>query len=128
VLLRPGRYRVVGHLEIRAGGVVLRGNRNATIVATGTGRRTLIEIGGVTDVATGAPVAVTDETVPAGGLTLTLESVSGLRPGDRIAIARPSTAAWIAALGMRGLPGTCSNAATAAARWRRSHRACRWLA
>src|SRR5271157_2208706 len=109
VLLRPGRYRVAGHLEMRTGGVVLRGSGNATIVATGTGRRTLIEIGGVADAATGPLLNVTDETVPAGGLTLTLETAAGLRPGDRIAITRPSTAVWIAALGMSGLPGTYAN-------------------
>jgi hypothetical protein len=108
-LLRPGRYRVAGHLEMRTSGVVLRGSGNATIVAAGQGRRTLIEIGGVADAVTGPPVGVTDETVPAGGMVLTLESADGLRPGDRIAIARPSTAAWIAALGMRGLPGNYAN-------------------
>ena len=109
VLLRPGRYRVAGHLEMRTSGVVLRGSGNATIVAAGTGRRTLIEIGGVADAATGPPVGVTDEIVRAGGMVLTLESADGLRPGDRIAITRPSTAAWIAALGMSGLPGTYAN-------------------
>jgi hypothetical protein len=109
VLLRPGRYRVAGHLEMRAGGVVLRGSAGAAIVATGTGRRTLIEIGGMADAATGPPVSVTDETVPAGGMVLTLESTAGLRPGDRIAITRPSTAAWIAALGMSGIPGNYAN-------------------
>ena len=35
VLLRPGRYRVTGHLSIRTSGVVLRGSPNATIVAAG---------------------------------------------------------------------------------------------
>ena len=109
VLLRPGHYRVAGHLEMRTSGVVLRGSGNATIVATGTGRRTLIEMGGVADAATGPAVGVTDETVPAGGMVLTLESAAGLRPGDRITITRPSTAAWIAALGMSGLPGTYAN-------------------
>ena len=109
VLLRPGRYRVAGRLEIRTGGVVLRGSGNPTIAATGTGRRTLIEMGNVADAATGPPVGVTDESVPAGGMVLTLESAAGLRPGDRITITRPSTAAWIAALGMSGLPGTYAN-------------------
>jgi hypothetical protein len=109
VLLRPGRYRVAGQLEMRTSGVVLRGSGNATIVATGTRRRTLIEIGGVADAATGPAVSVTDETAPAGGMVLTLESAAGLRPGGRITITRPSTAAWIAALGMSGLPGTYAN-------------------
>src|ERR1035437_1922 len=38
VLLRPGRYRVAGRLEIRTGGVVLSGSGNPTIAATVTGR------------------------------------------------------------------------------------------
>ena len=109
VLLRPGRYRVAGRLEIRTSGVVLRGSGNATIVASGKGRRTLIEIGNATDPVTGPPVRITDETVPAGGRTLTLESVAGLKPGDHIVITRPSTAEWIASLQMRGLPGTFAN-------------------
>ena len=109
VLLRPGRYRVSGRLEMRTSGVVLRGSGNATIVAAGKGRRTLIEIGNAADTATGTPVRIVDETVPAGARTLTLESVAGLKPGDRIVITRPSTAEWIAALKMRGLPGNYAN-------------------
>jgi hypothetical protein len=37
---------------MRTSGVVLRGGGSATIVATGKGRRTLIEIGNVADAAT----------------------------------------------------------------------------
>ena len=74
-------------------------------MATGKGRRTLIEIGSVEDPRTGPPVSVTDDVVPAGGRAMRLENTSGLRPGDRIVITRPSTAAWISALRMRGLPG-----------------------
>jgi len=109
VLLLPGRYRVSGSLAIRASGVVLRGDGNATIVAAGKGRRTLIEIGGAADVPADTPVPITDEIVPAGGRLLTVENAGGLRVGDRIAIVRPSTAAWIAALHMTGLPGTYAN-------------------
>ena len=35
VLLRPGRYRVSGRLEMRATGVVLRGSADCVIVAAG---------------------------------------------------------------------------------------------
>ena len=41
VLLRAGRYLVGGHLQIYAGGVVLRGEPGATIVATAPERRNL---------------------------------------------------------------------------------------
>jgi hypothetical protein len=78
-------------------------------VAAGQWRRTLIEAGAAADGATGPAVNVTDETVPAGGRVLTLDNLAGLRAGDRVAITRPSTAAWIAALKMTGLPGTYAN-------------------
>ena len=52
---------------------------------------------------------ITDDTVPAGALTFTLESAAGLTTGDRIVITRPSTAEWIAALKMRGFPGNYAN-------------------
>ena len=45
IVLRPGRYRVGGQLQIRVGGVILRGIGDAAIVAVGKSRRTLIEIG-----------------------------------------------------------------------------------
>ena len=109
VLLRPGRYPVAGRLEMRASGVVLRGSGNSTIVAAGTGRRTLIEIGGRADAVTGPAASVVDETVPAGGRTLTLDRTGELRPGDRVTITRPSTTAWIAALHMTGFPGSYAN-------------------
>jgi hypothetical protein len=109
VLLRSGNYRIAGHLEMRAGGVVLRGSQGTTIVATGTSRRTLIEIGNIADAQTAPPVDVTDDTVAAGSRTFTLESIAGLRPGDRIVITRPSTAAWISSLHMTGLSGTYAN-------------------
>ena len=47
--------------------------------------------------------------MPAGGRTLTLENPGALRPGDRVVITRPSTAAWITAIQMSGLPGSYAN-------------------
>jgi hypothetical protein len=109
VLLKPGRYRVGGHLEMRTSRVVLRGSPGTTIVATGTSRRTLIEIGNLTDPKTDKPIDITDDTVAAGGRSFTLESVGGLQPGDHVVITRPSTAAWISAIQMTGLKGTYAN-------------------
>ena len=106
VVLRGGRYLVAGRLQIRSSGVVLAGGKEvAALLATGAGRRTLIEIGNTTGPAADAPVQVTDETVPAGGRTLTLETLGALKTGDRVVVVRPSTAEWIAALHMTGLPG-----------------------
>ncbi len=109
VLLRSLNYRVAGQLTIRASGIVLRGSGVAAIIATGLSRRTLIEIGSLADPKTAPPVNVTDETVPAGARKLSLESLAGLRVGERVVITRPSTATWITALHMTGLPGTYAN-------------------
>ncbi len=106
LVLKPGRYRVGGHLEMRASRVVLRGSPGTTIIATGTSRRTLIEIGNLANPKADKPIDIADDTVPAGGRTFTLQSVGGLQPGDHIVITRPSTAAWISALQMTGLKGT----------------------
>jgi len=108
VLLRPGRFRVSGRLRMGASGVVLRGSANTVIVGAGTSRRTLIDIGGTGDPGLDAPMRVTDETVPAGSRSFHGDGSSALHPGDRIVITRPSTAEWIAALKMRGLPGNYS--------------------
>ena len=58
---------------------------------------------------TAAAVRIADETVWIGERTVTLESVIGLKVGDRIVITRPSTAEWIAAIQMRGFPGNYAN-------------------
>ncbi len=109
VVLQPGRYLVFGTLAMRTSGVVLRGNGNATIVAAGNSRRTLVTIGAAQDAATDAPVPITDDTVPAGGRVLSLASVAEFHAGDRVVVTRPSDRAWIAALKMTGLRGTYAN-------------------
>jgi hypothetical protein len=108
VLLDAGRFRVAGQLRLRASGVVLRGRGAGltTVVATGQGRRTLVEVGGAEPPSTGAPVRVTDEKVAAGGRVLTLEVVEGLTAGDRVVVRRPSTKEWIEALGMNKAEGS----------------------
>ena len=108
-VLLDGSFRVAGHLEMKADGVVLRGSRRTTIIATGTSRRTLIEIGNVADAQTAPPVNVADDVVAAGGRTFTLDSIGGLHPADKVVITRPSTADWISALQMTGLKGTYAN-------------------
>lgn len=107
VLLRRGTYRIEGSLMIRAGGVVLRGEGSGTdgtvIVATGKKQRTLIDIGAArasrTEL-TGSRRQVVDTYVPWSSHHLRLDSVAGLSLGDRVIVHRPSTAAWITALGM----------------------------
>jgi hypothetical protein len=106
VLLLNGRHEVAGQLRITASGIVLRGQNGATLVATGTERRALIEIRGnaglkFTD---SKPRPIVDPYVPVGNYRVRLESAKGLKVGDPVMIAHPSTKAWIAALGMNRFP------------------------
>ena len=109
VLLAAGHFRVKGQLHLRVSGVVLRGSGSGTvIVAEGLSRRTLIEVGAEKDVPLDTAIAVKSD-VPAGGQSLDLASISGLKVGDHIVVRRPSTMDWINAIGMTGLPGTFAN-------------------
>ena len=107
--LASGKFRVARQLRLRASGVVMRGSldeKNPTIiVAAGTNRRTLIEIGGDKAPVLGESTDVIDEIVPPGSRTLTLANIAGLNVGNRVAITRPSTAEWIAAVGMNKAEG-----------------------
>src|SRR5260370_32319510 len=81
VLLRPGRYRVTGRLEMRTSGVVLRGRGNATIVAAGKRRRTLIEIGSSRDPPTRAAVRLLEGIWPHRAPSVALGGAGGVSPG-----------------------------------------------
>ena len=110
VLLRRGRYEVGGSLRLAVSGVVLRGEGagedGTTVVATGTSRRALIEVAGAGERIEAQDVRrVSDAYAPTGTRTLTLESAAGLSAGDAVLVRRPSTAEWIAQLGMDRFPG-----------------------
>ena len=90
VLLTTGSFLIDESLQLNASGVVLRGSgagENGTVLrATGTSRRTLIEIGGRgerTETA-GSRRSVTDAYVPVGATKLTVENTAGLAVGDRV--------------------------------------------
>lgn len=109
VWLQAGRYEIDGQLRISTSGIVLRGagagERGTVLVATGTGRRTLIEIAGSGErVPAGAVRRVLDEVVPVGATMLRVEGAEALRIGDRIVVERPGTAEWIEAVGQHVAP------------------------
>ncbi len=106
LLLKRGKYRIGGTLYIRASGVVLRGEgtgENGTVlIATGTEQRTLIEFEGRSfwQEVGGTRQAIVDDYVPVGTRTFAIADASGFAVGDEILVHRPSTAQWIAAIGM----------------------------
>ena len=106
VLLLAGRHEVAGQLKITASGVVLRGQgeTKTTLVATGTDRRTLVQIRGQADRTRRSSHDIASAYTPVGSLQLKLKSTTGLDVGDTILIEHPSTKEWIAALGMDRFP------------------------
>ena len=106
VLLAAGEYQIAGTLRINASGVVLRGagdGTNGTILrATGTGQRSLIQVGGSGSASTvnGTTHAIAEPYVPVGAISFLVDSTAGLAVGDRVMVRRNANAAWIQALGM----------------------------
>jgi len=109
ILLEPGVYRLEGRLRIEVSGVVIRGsgmNDNGTVLlAAGKERMTLIRVAGKQDRVVGPALEIADDYVPVNAMELRLTEDHGIEAGDRIMIHRPSTDAWITALGMHDFGG-----------------------
>lgn len=126
LLLAEGIYHVGGQLVLSKSGVVVRGRGEqgqAVVRAEGTGRRALVQMGIVDSVPALQPVPV-NGFVPAGAKTFRVERSATFRPGDRIAITRPCTAAWISSLGMNKDEGTFAD--NRGLRWPVGSRVLRW--
>lgn len=98
LLLDKGVFEVEGSLKIKKSGVVLRGKgykEGTEIIATGSSRRTLIEIEGVNDQTHSSSIKITEKYVPVNALSFTVENSTNLKVGDLITINRPSTQEWI---------------------------------
>ena len=111
VLLAAGEYQVSATLNINASGVVLRGvgesetegTRLKSTDMTGSVNNptVLIKIQGSGSTSgTGSTRNVTSKYVPAGMRSFDVDTATGLSVGDAVMVDRPSTADWIAALGM----------------------------
>ena len=107
LLLERGKYRIGRTLHIRTSGVVLRGQgagENGTVlIATGTGKRTLIEFKGRgrrSREIENTRQEIVDDYVPVGAKTFAIADASNFAVGDDIIVHRPSTAKWIATIGM----------------------------
>ena len=122
LLLKHGIYRMARSIHIRASGIVLKGEGQGedgtTLIATGTGKRTLSESGNPTvrrqgegfreesggtvglEVLEDTRTSITDEYVPVGSRTFRVASTSGFAVGDEVIVHRPSATDWIHAIGM----------------------------
>lgn len=110
VEIQPGRYPLAGQLVIRASGIVVRGDdavgQIPRLVATGTGRRSLIRVAGKPSRWQPAEKAIriVDAYVPCGAQQLRVDRADSLKAGDEIVISHASTPAWISSLGMNRFP------------------------
>ena len=100
ILLDNGTFHLNRNLWISTSGVVLRGtNKHQTILLKhGVDRSALIYIEGVNNCIDKDTFKITSDYVPVNEKTFLLNSVSGLKIGDRIKITRPSTKEWIASV------------------------------
>ncbi len=110
VQLGAGAFEIDGQIRLSAGGVVLRGAGSdvdgTRLVATGHDRRALIRIDTPTrQAAEAADLRQISGAIRVGGSVLPLISTDGLSIGDSVVVRRPSTAAWIASLGMDAFVG-----------------------
>ncbi len=106
ILLRKGIYKIPGTIKIQAGGIVLRGEGDATkLVATGKEQRALIEVkgSGSLEEIKGTRQKITDTYVPVGAMTFTVSSAKEFKKGDSIIVFRPGTAKWIDDLKMNAI-------------------------
>jgi autotransporter-associated beta strand protein len=108
VLLTAGTYNIAGQLRISASGVVLRGAgqgpTGTELYDVGTTMRDLVLAQPSTDYAyrevSGTRQQVTDSYVPVGATSFDVASTAGYHVGDKIIVNKPSTVAWITAIGM----------------------------
>ncbi|MFT3982104.1 MAG: hypothetical protein QM687_16670 [Ferruginibacter sp.] len=103
ILLRKGVYKISGTLKINAGGIVLRGEGDSTILlATGKGQRNLIAVSGRGKIQEikGSRQKITDAYVPLGAQSFTVQDAAAFKVGDSIILFRPGTQQWITDLKM----------------------------
>lgn len=106
VLLKKGVYPIDGTLQIRASGIVLRGegeNEGGTLLyAAGTKQRNLIEIKGESApcLLAETQTSISDLYVPSGARTIHVSDASFYRVGDTVKVLRYGNERWIHAIGM----------------------------
>jgi hypothetical protein len=103
LLLKKGVYKVPGTIKITAGGIVIRGEGNATkVIATGKGQRNLITVNGSgkLEEIKHTRQKITDHYIPVGAKSFTVDNAAAFKTGDSIVVYRPATQNWISDLKM----------------------------
>ena len=104
VQLAPGNFHCSQTLEIKAGGVVLRGSGpgegGTAITMTGSPHLCFSIKGDGNARASGKPAAITDAYVAAGTASFHVSHPEDFAAGDSVLINRPATPAWVKFMGM----------------------------
>jgi len=104
VLLKAGTFSCDGTIAIKSGGVVLRGSgsgEGGTIIKlTGRPHVAVSVRGAGSPQPAGKAVKITDQYIPSGTDSFSLEDTSSFRIGQTILIIRPVTEAWVHFMGM----------------------------
>lgn len=105
ILLKPGIYNCETPINIKAGGIVLRGSGSAenggTVLKLAGKPHTAIIIRGAVNVTTvGKKSNISDPYVPAGSMSFSVADASAWQAGDQIRISKPVSDAWVKFMGM----------------------------
>lgn len=104
VILAKGTYELEGRLRIVDSGIIVRGHgadeHGTVLVAKGTSRQPLLSVGTHVNYPKRVPFKIIDKYISVGGTEFTLKDVRSFKIGDRIWIERPTTLAWVEAIGM----------------------------
>ncbi|MGN6367080.1 MAG: hypothetical protein ACTHN5_02350 [Phycisphaerae bacterium] len=101
VLLQAGTYRCNRTIEIKASGVVLRGEGDGTVLQlTGNPHEAIAVHGSGHGKEVGERVQITDGYVASGATTFSVSSTSGFKAGDAVWVLRPATEKWVHFMGM----------------------------
>ncbi len=111
VLLGEGTFEITNSLRIAKSGVVVRGvsKHGTVLLKKGYDRGAAIYVEGIDNRNYTDTVAITSQYVPVNAMSLRVKDASKLKRGDLIAIARPSTAEWIKAVGCESYGGAISS-------------------
>jgi hypothetical protein len=118
VVLKKGTYEIEGQLSISQSGIVLRGQGQdadgTVLIATGTNKRTLLEVGSAGGLSTdqSTKVSITEAYVPVGRKFVVVSSTTGYAVGDEIALYRPGTNNWISDIKMDQISSTSNDPST----------------